>query len=332
MERFPIFLSVVVVFHNQSDSVIEVVREIAEKISRMATDYELIIVDNGSTDETVSQLHELTQEDGVSNLQVYGLAKEVDENTATWAGLENALGDFITVIDPMADSIDFLPKMLEQAFAGADIVCANNEKKEVKGVVYSLAFATFNFLYKRINGVDLLKEAPHYRVLSKRVVNFLLQYAQPAVSYRHLQGTAGFSKKVLNYSSKPKMSQAVPLGVNVDRGIRMLVTSTQAPMRLVTSISLFGAIANLIYCVYIVAISVFKTDVAPGWASLSLQQSGMFFLISLVLLVLGEYILQMASLSNEGPLYYVAQEFNSAKIDREKKLNVEESVEELPQH
>ena len=50
----------------------------------------------------------------------------------------------------------------------------------------------------------------------------------------------------------------------------------------------------------------------------------MFFLISLVLMVLGEYILQMASLSNEGPLYHVGQEFTSARLTRREKLNIED--------
>jgi hypothetical protein len=95
-------------------------------------------------------------------------------------------------------------------------------------------------------------------------------------------------------------------------------------MRLVTSLSLFGAVANLLYSFYVVASALFRSDIAPGWVSLSLQQSGMFFLISLVLLVLGEYILQMASLSNEGPLYHVGQEFTSAKLTRHHKLNIEE--------
>ena len=80
------------------------------------------------------------------------------------------------------------------------------------------------------------------------------------------------------------------------------------------------------YCVYVLAVGILKTDVAPGWISLSLQQSGMFFLISLVLLVLGEYILNMASLSNEGPLYHVGQEFTSARMTRLEKLNIEEVV------
>ncbi|MEI7973005.1 MAG: hypothetical protein WCH11_01410, partial [Bdellovibrio sp.] len=62
----------------------------------------------------------------------------------------------------------------------------------------------------------------------------------------------------------------------------------------------------------------------PGWMSLSLQQSGMFFLISLVLLVLGEYVLQVASLSKEDPVYHVGQEFTSTRITRKEKLNIQE--------
>lgn len=144
------------------------------------------------------------------------------------------------------------------------------------------------------------------------------------MTYRHLPATGGFARSYLNYSSKPKASQQKRLGESIDRGMRLLVSTTRAPMRLVTSLSLFGAVANLIYSVYVVAIGLLKADVAPGWISFSLQQSGMFFLISLVLLVLGEYILNMASLSNEGPLYHVGQEFTSARMTRREKLNIEE--------
>ncbi|MGH8475434.1 MAG: hypothetical protein ACRER2_06625, partial [Methylococcales bacterium] len=133
-------------------------------------------------------------------------------------------------------------------------------------------------------------------------------------------------------SAKPKGSHAKHLGDSIDRGMRLLVSTTPAPMRLVTSLTLFGAIANVVYSIYVVAVGLFKTDVAPGWISLSLQQSGMFFLLSLVLLVLGEYILHMASLSNEGPLYHVAQEFTSARITRREKLNVEDITQRAPEH
>jgi glycosyltransferase involved in cell wall biosynthesis len=322
---FPLFLSVVCVTRNQAAELERIIAEIAASISTLVSDYELIIVDNASDDQSISLLKKITGVDGQPNLQVYALTKEVDADTASWVGLENALGDFVVVIDPLIDDINFLPQMLDQAASGADVVFAGNEKKPEQTFAYRIAFAVFNILYKWFNGIHLANEAPQYRVLSKRVVNFILQHPQPAITYRHLPASGGFSKANLSYASNPRASHAKHLGSSIDRGMRLLVSTTRGPMRVVTSLSLFGAVANLVYSIYVIAIALFKQDVASGWISLSLQQSGMFFLISMVLLVLGEYILNMASLSNEGPMYHVGQEFTSARITRREKLNVEEA-------
>jgi glycosyltransferase involved in cell wall biosynthesis len=324
MAFFPIFLSVVFVIRNQSITIEKILSEASIDLSSLVSDYEIIIVDNASDDDSVSVLKNLTAENGLPNLQVYALTKEVDTDTASWIGLENSLGDFVAVIDPLTDDIAFLPTMLDKATRVSDVVFANNEKKPTQSVAYRIAHAVFNGLYKWFNRVDLAKEAPQYRVLSKRVVNFILQHPQPAMTYRHLPATGGFARDNLSYIAEPKVSKNKRLGDSIDRGMRLLVSTTRAPMRLVTSLSLFGAVANLVYSIYVVTIGFLKTDVAPGWISLSLQQSGMFFLISLVLLVLGEYILHMASLSNEGPLYHVGQEFTSARMTRREKLNIEE--------
>lgn len=320
----PVFFSVVYVVRNQGYQLESIIQSASEKLSLLVTDYELIIVDNASDDESVNVLKNLTGQSGCPNLQIYALTKEVDGDTASWVGLENALGDFVAVIDPLLDDICFLPEMLDKAVAGADVVFANNKQKPRQSIAYRAAYAAFNFLYKSFNGIHLAKEAPQYRLLSKRVVNFILQHPQPAVTYRHLPATGGFARINLEYSVKPLATKKKKLWESIDRGMRLLVSTTQAPMRLVTSLSLFGAVANLIYSFYVVAIGFFKADVAPGWVSMSLQQSGMFFLISLVLLVLGEYILHMASLSNEGPLYHVGQEFTSARMTRREKLNIED--------
>jgi hypothetical protein len=315
---------------NQSGNLEKILSEIAERVATLVSDYELIIVDNASDDDSIAVLKALTGENGQPNLQVYALIKEVDADTASWVGLENALGDFVVVVDPLIDDIHFLPRMLDQAASGADVVFGSNEQKPEQGIAYRAAFAAFNRLYKWFNGIDLAREAPQYRVLSRRVVNFILQHPQPAMTYRHLPATGGFSRANLSYSATPKVSHTKHLGSSIDRGMRLLVSTTRAPMRLVTSLSLFGAVANILYSIYVVAVGLFKADVAPGWISLSLQQSGMFFLISLVLLVLGEYILNMASLSNEGPRYHVGQEFTSARMTRREKLNVEEATPLAP--
>lgn len=332
MPFFPVFLSLVLVVRNQSSQLNKLLSDAVSAISLLASDFELIVIDNASDDDSVAVLKGLAAEGGLPNLQVYALTKEVDADTASWVGLENALGDFVAVIDPLAEDIGFLPEMLDKAASGADVVFANNVQKSAQSLAYRCAFTVFDRLYKHFNGIHLDKEAPQYRLLSKRVVNFILQHPQPAITYRHLPATGGFAKVYLNYSATPKLTQRKRLGDSIDRGMRLLTSTTRAPMRLVTTLSLFGAVANVVYSIYVVAIGFIKIDVAPGWISLSLQQSGMFLLISLVLLVLGEYILQMVSLSNDGPLYHVGQDFTSARMTRFEKLNIEEAVSQTFQH
>jgi len=277
---YPVFLSVVFVLRNQSGRIEKILADAAIVISALVTDYELIVVDNASDDDSVAVLKNLTEEAGQANVQVYALTREVDADTASWVGLENSLGDFVAVIDPMVDDIAFLPDMLDKAASGADVVFASNAQKPVQSLAYRFSYVFFNRLYQIFTGIDLAKEAPQYRVLSKRVVNFILQHPQPAVSYRYLPATGGFARANLDYSAPPKKARVKRLGDSINRGMRLLVSTTRVPMRLVTSLSLFGAIANLVYSIYVVAIGFLKTDVAPGWISLSLQQSGMFFLIS----------------------------------------------------
>lgn len=325
-QKLPIFFTLVISIHNQSDQIKSLLVEVSRMLGELVEDHEIVIVDNASDDDSLLRLKALTSIEGLPNLQVYALTKEVDADTAAWVGIENALGDFVAIIDPRNDDINFLPEMLDKAVSGADVVFANNVQKPAQSFAYHCAYAVFNLLYQWFSGIHLAKEAPQYRVLSKRVVNFILQHPQPAVTYRHLPATGGFALVNLSYSAAPKISHTKRLGESIDRGMRLLVSTTRAPMRLVTSLSLFGAVINLVYSIYVVAVAFLKTDVAPGWVSLSLQQSGMFCLISLVLLVLGEYILNMVNLQNEGPLYHVGQEFTSARMTRRERLNIEEAM------
>lgn len=326
MAHVPVFLSVLIVLRNQADHIADVVTEITRSVGPLVSDYELVIVDNASDDHSIPVLKKLTSEAGLPNLQVYALATEVDVDTAAWVGLESALGDFVAVMDPFTDDVAFLPQMLASAVGGADVVFAANKQDAAKGLAYRAAHAIFNRFYKWLSGMDLMSQAPHYRILSKKVVNFILRYPQPAITYRYLPATAGFTRSNLQYDARPKFAKVKSLSESVDRGVRFLVSTTRAPMRIVTALSLFGGVANLLYAVYVFLVALLKADVEPGWISLSLQQSGMFFLISLVLLVLGEYILNMARLSNEGPPYHVAQEFTSARITRRERLNVEQAA------
>ena len=157
MTVFPIFLSVVFVVRNQSTNIESILVDAVSCIASLVSDYEIIIVDNGSSDDSISVLKNLTGENGLHNLQIYALTKEVDSDTAFWVGLENALGDFVAVIDPLIDDITYLPEMLSSAVDGAEVVFAKNTAKAAQSFSYRVSSSIFNLnLVKAEEAVKLL--------------------------------------------------------------------------------------------------------------------------------------------------------------------------------
>ena len=323
--KYPIFLSIILIRKSALSDFEDQLLFLTSNFSKLVSDYEIIIVDNASDSGDIKSYKFLTSENGIPNLQAFVLTKCVDIDTCCWVGLENSLGDYVAVIDLDVDDAQFLPSMLESALQGFDVVFAKNTEMIHQNFFYRIFSYSFNTLYKYCSGVYLSDDAPHYRFLSRSVVNFILQHPQPDIAYRHLPATGGFSKIKLVYSSVTPAgaTNKKNLSESIDRGLRLLASTSKAPMRIVTFLTLFGALSNLFYSAYVLVVGFFKDDVAPGWISLSLQQSGMFFLISLVLFVLCEYFLNYSSIGNEGPAYHVAQEFTSARMTRREKLNIE---------
>jgi hypothetical protein len=326
VRRQPLFLSVVCVVRNAATELEDALGRIGSTVADLVNDYEIVVVDNASDDDTIATLRDLVGEGGLPNVQVYALTKEIGRDAASWMGLENSLGDYVVVLDPLLDDVTVVPAMLEKALGGTDVVFATNVSPEKGSRGYRLARGAFEGLYRGFTGVRLSKEAPSYRLVSRKVVNHVLHHPRPAVSYRLLPATGGFVRDYVTFSRSLSPRQRRSVVDGFDRGMQIMVSTSRAPLRAVTALSLFGAVANVVYVVYVLAIGLVKQDVEPGWISVSLQQSGMFFLLSLVLLVLGEYILHMAALNNEAPDYHLAQEFTSARISSRERLNVESVV------
>lgn len=332
MQFIPTFLSVVFVVKNQSSDLSNILLSAESFLNGFVDDYELIIVDNASDDNSLEVLKGITSESGICNVQVYALTKSIDVDSAAWVGLENSLGDYAVVVDPRVDDIGFIREMLNTSISGNDVVFAKNSDSDGQGgIFYKAANYIYNWVYKAANGIKLNDEAPKFRLLSKKVINFVLQHPLPDLAYRHLPASGGFVKKQLTYTypksagnfssnnEKKKIYQAI------DKGLMLLVSTSKAPMRFATVLSLFGAFSNLVYSAYILGIWLFKDEVAEGWVSISLQQSAMFFMISMVLFFIGEYLLHNLNVTSNNPTYHLAQEFTSARMTRDQKLNVEDS-------
>ena len=154
MRSLPIFLSVITVVKDQSKDIQDSLKKIISILSSAVEDYELIIIDNCSSDKTGFLLKKLISEGRLPNIQVYKLANEIDKDAAFWVGMENSLGDFSLAIDFMEDDIVFIKSVIEKADEGVEVVFALNTTKKSINTFYDLLSKIFNVIYKKINGID----------------------------------------------------------------------------------------------------------------------------------------------------------------------------------
>lgn len=322
VKRFDSFISAVIVTRNDAESIDFKLGELSNVLGGLAKEYEIIIIDNSSDDDTLNLLRDLCEESKLPNLQVFSLLSKIDYDLAVTAGIEQALGDFVFVLEMESWDVSKLEEMIVSSSSGKDVVFANNLSMK-RSIPYLFSSKVFYFLYKRFTGIDLSNDIGQQKVFSRRAANYILSSARPEIALRHMHASIGFTRETIEFNSKVRRVDRTGLSRSINRGIGILISSSNAPLRLVTFASMAGGIMAIGYSFFVLWEAFTNRDVAPGWASMSLQLSFMFFLLSLVLLVLGEYMIRTNNQKSALNGYFFSQEFNSSRMTRLTKLNVE---------
>lgn len=322
MKRLDAFLSIVVVVRNDEKIVAPVLEKLAARLPEWVTTHEIVVVDNASGDGTVPTIEGLAGT--LPDIQLYCLAGEIDRDTAAYVGIERSLGDFVVTLEPDPGQVDAVPALLAAAAEGHDIVFARSPGGVTgRGLVHRLLSGAFFRLYRLFTGVSTAELTTPVRLLSRRVVNFMMQHGSAPIMLRALPSVSGYPKTTVDLpGGAARRSPRRSLRSDAHRALGLLLSATTAPARMITSIALLAGLLNVVYAVYVVAILIFKEDVAPGWATLSLQVSGMFFLFSIILALLAEYILRIFEGALNRPAYSISRELSSPTLTRERLLSV----------
>lgn len=316
-------VSVVMVVSETDDGFADLIRDLRIMLEATVKDYEIIIVDNATRDGTIAAIEQVIDE--VPNIQVYSMARPLDRDVATIAGIENAIGDYVITLLPVRDQVSVLPRMLERAGAGAEIVYAVSAADSAdQGRLYQVLTSAFFDLYRRLTGIAIPAGGSQFRLISRRVVNYLLQTEPAHVMLQALPAMTAFKSATIGYemSARGGQRRRRSLRSGFHKALSMILSTTAVPARLLSLLAIAAGLLNLLYMAYVIAIALFKDGVAAGWITLSLQISGMFFMTSVILALLSEYIVRIFEGAFRRPLYMVAREFSSSTTSREQKLNI----------
>jgi glycosyltransferase involved in cell wall biosynthesis len=292
--------------------------------------YEILIVDDASIDATRARIAAVQAR--ARNIQVYALARRKGDNIALTAGLDHAIGDMIVMLDPRLDPPELIPAMVERALDGADIIYGlPRERLDSRGP-NNLLLRGFVALLARLNNVDVPQAMSSFRLLNRGVLNYMLEAVDRHRSLMFLPALSGYPYATIEYDRLPREG-GPPKGDTVERiakALDLLFSTSARPLRIITLMSLSISVLAFLYAMYVLFLVVVKDDIANGWASMSLQISGLFFLVCIILAVMSEYILQILEATTHHPRYHIASQHHSGMMQIARERNVVETRELQP--
>jgi glycosyltransferase involved in cell wall biosynthesis len=307
-------VSIVVPLQQDAHLLESIVSEIDRVIGSAFRFFEIVLVDDGSTDGTAASVQALLKK--IQRVRYMRLSRPFGRDVAMSAGIESAIGDVVVTLDPRTDPISIIPQMIELCRKNGGIIHGMAENPAHRSLVRDWVGGMFRNYCRKHLGVDIKRGVSDLRVMSRQAVNALLQVREQSRYLRVLTLTLGYQHEFFPYTlqSRGADSRATPWHSEIATAIDLLAANTRHPLRMVTAVGLLGAFLNLLYASYVVVIFLIKPTVAEGWTTLSLQLSGMFLFVCLILAVLSEYVGTILGEVRSRPLYFIAQESNSSVL------------------
>jgi len=313
MSRIDALISVIAPLRNAETVVEPFLRELSAVLAQHYSHYEIVLVDDGSTDNTVGRVSTLLHT--LPCIRLVRLSRSFGTDIAITSGLESAIGDYIVTLIPDTDPVTLIPDLVEQCRQGKDLLFGVTAQS-TGSLTMRAATWFFYRLAKSLFRLDILEHATYYQVFSRQALNAIIRI-KDKTRYLRLLGTfVGYDNRTFTYSPIHRSLHQTERTWNdaLRLAVGLLTAHSTNPLRFVSLLGLFSSLLILLYIGYVLVIYFFKDHVAEGWTTLSLQTAGLFFLVFMILAVLSEYIGQILAELKDRPLYLTLEEKNSSVL------------------
>ena len=301
-------LSVIVPCYNEEASLDELHRRASAAChAAVGDDYELVLINDGSSDRTWEQVCALAARD--PHLRGVDLSRNYGHQAAVTAGLSLARGARVLLMDAdLQDPPELLPKMMAQMDAGFDVVYGQRERRDGEGLFKRATAALFYRFLRRLANVDIPKDTGDFRLMSRAVVEAFNALPEQHRFVRGMVAWVGFRQVAVPYAREKRHrgESHYPFWKMASLAVDAVTSFSVVPLRLIVMLAGATFLASLLLMLY-VAVSWLWFKAVPGWTSLI---SVVLFLGSVQLLslgIIGEYVGRIFIESKRRPLFLIRE-------------------------
>jgi glycosyltransferase involved in cell wall biosynthesis len=306
-------VSIVTPFYNEGEGVNHFYQVMSLTMEKLPDfDFEIICVDDGSRDNTLEQLIEISMTD--PRVIVLEFSRNFGKEPAMTAGIDAASGDCVIPIDAdLQDPPALIGQMLQKWREGAEVVLAKRIDRSTDTYVKRTSALMFYRLHNALSHLQIPENVGDYRLMDRVVVDALKQLPERQRFMKGLFAWVGFKTVTVDYSREARLAgESKFSGWKLwNFAIEGITSFSLAPLKVWVYIGSFGALFAFIYASFIVVRTlIFGIDL-PGYASL-LVVTLFFASLQLISLgVIGEYIGRIYFESKQRPLYLIRKKYSS---------------------
>jgi glycosyltransferase involved in cell wall biosynthesis len=304
-------LSVVVPCYNEEENVsffYEELMKVQDFFSERQVELEVLYVDDGSRDNTVAEVKKLREKDG--RVHLVSFSRNFGKEAAMFAGLENAQGDYVVIMDvDLQDPPSLLPEMYGYLQEGYDSVATRRVSRKGEPPVRSFFARMFYRLMKKISRTEIMDGARDYRLMTRQMVDAILSMQEYNRFTKGIFGWVGFRTKWLEYENIERAKGETKwnfwkLFIYSLDGITAFST---VPLMLASVVGVVFCVLAFVMILFIIIRKLLFGDPVSGWPSLVciiLMTSGVQFFCTGIL---GQYLAKTYMEVKKRPHYLVRE-------------------------
>lgn len=304
-------LSIVIPLFNEEKVLPLLIARLRQLLEQFPGVAEIILVNDGSSDGTISGLYQVAHED--RRFHVINLARNFGHQIAATAGLDEARGDAIVLMDAdLQDPPELIFEMLEKYREGYDVVYARRIRREGETAFKRFSAWLFYRMMRLMVSEDLPADTGDYRLVSRRYLNALNQMRETHRFLRGMVTWAGFPQTAVPFVRPARAAGETkyPLRKMLRFAWTAAISFSPFPLRLSLMAGAMIFSIGVAYTIYALVRLMLGLYLVPGWTSVIIVNSVGAGAILLGIGVLGEYVARIFEEIKRRPLYFVSARFN----------------------
>ncbi len=310
-------LSIIVPCYNEQEALPIFHREVTAVLQGMSCDYELLLVNDGSQDATLSEMKDLAAVD--PHTSYLSFSRNFGKEAAMYAGFRNVRGDYVTVMDAdMQDPPALLPQMLDILLTGEyDCVATRRVTRKGEPRIRSFFARQFYHIINHISDADIVDGARDFRMMRRDMADAIAAMGESNRFSKGIFGWIGFCTYWMEYENVARVAGETKWSFWKLFRYAMdgIINFSQVPLTMASWFGMFMTGFSFLALVFIVVRKLAFGDAVAGWASLICVVIFIGGILLFCLGVMGQYVAKMYLEVKHRP-HYIISECSRDDVDK----------------